>query len=59
MRIGEYGGYMVVETERPADIHFLTSTFAVFQFKVEPVMEVMDAVAVEIEAIGWRKKNAG
>ncbi len=59
VRVGEYGGYMVVETERPADIHFLTSTFAVFQFKVEPVMEVMDAVAVEIEAIAWRKKNAG
>jgi len=59
VRVGEFGGYMVVETDRPGDIHYLTSAFAVFEFKVEPVMDVMDAVAVEIEAIDWRKKNAG
>jgi hypothetical protein len=31
--------------------------FALFEFKVEPVIEVMDAVAVERKAIEYRKKN--
>jgi hypothetical protein len=59
VRVGEFGGYMVLETDKPGDIHFLTSTFAVFQFKLEPVLEVMDAVTAEVQAIDWRKKNAG
>lgn len=54
VRVGEYGGYMVVETDDIAAIHELTSTFAVFRFRVEPVMEVMDAVAAEVEAIKYR-----
>lgn len=54
VRVGEYGGYMVVETDDLAAIHQLTSSFAVFQFRVEPVMEVMDAVATEVEAIKYR-----
>jgi hypothetical protein len=58
VRVGDYGGYMVVETDQPADIHYFTSVFAVFQFKVEPVVDVMDAVAVELQAIEYRKKNA-
>jgi hypothetical protein len=58
VRIGDYGGYMVVETDQPTDIHYVTSVFAVFEFKVEPVVDVMDAVAVEIKAIEYRKKNA-
>ena len=35
-------------------IHQLTSTFAVFRFRVEPVVDVMDAVAAELEAMKWR-----
>jgi hypothetical protein len=58
IRVGDYGGYLVVETESPIDIHYFTSIFAVFEFKVEPVVDVMDAVAVEIKAIEYRKKNA-
>ena len=58
VRVGDYGGYMVVETDHPVDIHYFTSVFAVFQFKVEPVVDVMDAVAVELQAIEYRKKNA-
>jgi hypothetical protein len=54
VRVGEFGGYAVVETDNPADIHKLTTAFAVFQFRVEPVLDVMDAVAVEVEAINWR-----
>jgi hypothetical protein len=58
VRVGDYGGYMIVETNQPADIHYFTSVFAVLQFKVEPVVDVMDAVAVELQAIEYRKKNA-
>jgi hypothetical protein len=58
IRVGDYGGYMIFETDRPEDIHYFTSVFAVFEFKVEPVLDVMDAVAVELEAIEYRKKNA-
>jgi hypothetical protein len=56
--IGNYGGYMIVETDRPLDIHYVTSVFAAFEFKVEPVVDVMDAVAVEVQAIEYLKKNA-
>jgi hypothetical protein len=58
VRVGDYGGYMIVETNNPADIHYVTSIFAVFQFKVEPVVDVMEAVAAEHKAIEYRKKNA-
>ena len=58
VRVGDYGGYMIVETDKPTDIHYVTSVFAVFEFKVEPVVDVMDAVAVEVKAIEYRKKNA-
>jgi hypothetical protein len=58
VRVGEYGGYMIIETDKPTDVHYVTSVFAVFEFKVEPVVDVMDAVAVEVQAIEYRKKNA-
>ena len=47
VRVGEFGGYMVLETDNVADVQKLTTTFAVFQFRLEPVMDVMDAVAVK------------
>ena len=54
VRVGEFGGYMVVETDSPSNIHKLPTIFAAFQFKLEPVLDVMDAVAAEAEAIAWR-----
>jgi hypothetical protein len=58
VRVGEFGGYAVIETEKPADLHKLTTAFAVFQFRIEPVLDVMDAVAAESEAIAWRDSSA-
>lgn len=55
VRVGEYGGYAVLETEAPSELHRFTSTFAMFQFRVEPVLDVMDAVAAEAAAIAWRE----
>jgi hypothetical protein len=57
VRVGDYGGYMIAETDQPTDIHYFTSIFAVFEFKVEPCVDVMDAVAVELKAFEYRKKN--
>ena len=57
VRVGDYGGYIIAETDKPTDIHFFTSFFAVFEFKVETVVDVMDAVAAEVQAIEHRKKN--
>lgn len=58
VRVGEFGGYAVVETDDLAALHRLTTTFAVFQFRLEPVMDVMDAVAAESEAVRWRESLA-
>ena len=58
VRVGEFGGYAVLETDNVADVQKLTTTFAVFQFRLEPVMDVMDAVAAEAEGIAWRDSNA-
>jgi hypothetical protein len=58
VRVGEFGGYMVLETDSVADVQKLTTIFAVFQFRLEPVMDVMDAVAAEDEGIAWREANA-
>jgi muconolactone delta-isomerase len=59
VRVGEFGGYAVVETDDVAALQRLTTTFAVFQFRVESVMDVMDAVAAEVEGIRWRDSLAG
>src|SRR5208282_6478455 len=48
------GGYMVFETDNIADIHFLSTALAGFTFQLEPVIDVMDAVAVELQAMEWR-----
>lgn len=56
VRVGDYGGYMVMETDKPTDIHYLSSVFALFEWKVEPVVDVMDAVEVELKAFEYLKK---
>lgn len=55
VRVGDFGGYAVVQTNDVGALHKMTSAFAGFQFKVETVMEVMDAVGIEIEAINFRE----
>ena len=58
VRVGEFGGYAVVETGDPAELQKLTTIFAVFQFRIEPVLDVMDAVAAEVAGIAWRDSVA-
>jgi Protein of unknown function (DUF3303) len=54
IRVGDWGGYMVFETDNLADIHFLSTALAGFTFQLEPVIDVMDAVAIELQAMDWR-----
>ncbi len=57
VRVGDYGGYMILETDNPADMHYFTSVYAAFEFKVELVVDVKDAVSAQLKAIEYRKKN--
>jgi muconolactone delta-isomerase len=54
VRVGEYGGFMCLETDDLTSIHKLTSAFPAFQFKVDPVLDIQTAVAAEVEVIVWR-----
>ncbi len=57
VRVGEFGGYAVIETDKPQDLHMVTTVFAGFQFKAEPVLDVQTAVAAEMEGIAWRDRQ--
>jgi hypothetical protein len=46
VRVGGFGGYTVVETDDVAAVQRLTTLFAIFRFRVEPVMDVIDAAVV-------------
>ena len=54
VRLGEYGGFMLVETDDALALHKLTSAFPAFSFRVDPVLDIQPAVAAELEAIAWR-----
>ena len=54
VRVGDWGGHMLVECDDPATVHKVCSTFPVFEFQARPVIPVEDAVRVEQEAIAWR-----
>ena len=56
--VGNFGGYAVLETDDPAAVHQMTSTFALFDFVVEPVLDVGDALAAEAAAFEWRNSIA-
>lgn len=53
--VGEFGGYAVIETDSPAELHKAANIFAVFKFRAEPVLDITDAVAAQAEAIAWRE----
>ena len=58
VRVGDWGGYAVLEADNLADIHLITTALAAFTFRLEPVIDVMDAVAIELQAMEWREKVA-
>lgn len=54
IRVGDWGGYMLVDCDDPAAVHKMCSTFPAFVFEVRPVIPIAEAVRVEQEAIDWR-----
>lgn len=58
VRLGEWGGHMIVDTGDVLAVHRLCSTFPAFQFDVSAILAIEDAVRVELEAIAWRDQLA-
>ena len=59
VRVGDWGGHMLVECDDPLTVHKVCSTFPAFTFEARPVVPVMDAVRVELEAMAWRDELDG
>lgn len=58
VRVGELGGYAVLETDDLAEIEKTITIYAAFQFRLEPVIDVEEAAAAQGEGIAWRESNA-
>lgn len=56
IRVGDWGGHMLVECTEPLEIHRLTTLLPSFRFEVRPVVPIGDAIRVELEAMAWRDK---
>jgi hypothetical protein len=55
VRVGDWGGYMLLDCNDPLAVHRFCSTFPPFEMQARPVVPVMDAVRGELEAIAWRE----
>lgn len=56
VRVGEWGGHMLVNCDDPLEVHKLCSTLPAFEFQARPVIPIEEAVRVELEVIAWRDK---
>ncbi|MFL6514477.1 MAG: DUF3303 domain-containing protein [Chthoniobacterales bacterium] len=54
IRVGDWGGYMMLDCDDPLAVHKFCSMLPAFEFEARPVVPVMDAVRVELEAMEWR-----
>jgi hypothetical protein len=54
IRVGEWGGHMLMECDDPVAIHKFCSMLPAFVFEVRPVIKVEEAVRGELEVIAWR-----
>src|ERR1700738_756436 len=54
VRVGEWGGHLLVDCDDPLTVHKFCSTLPAFEMQARPVIPVEDAVRVELEAIAWR-----
>ncbi len=55
VRVGEWGGHMLVDCDDPSTVHKVCSTWPAFEFQARPVIAIEDAVRVEQETIAWRE----
>src|SRR5665811_43526 len=54
IRVGDWGGYMMLDCDDPLAIHKFCSMLPAFEFQARPVIPVEDAVRVELETMAWR-----
>jgi muconolactone delta-isomerase len=54
IRVGDWGGYLLVDCDDPLTVHKFCSMLPAFEFQVRPVVPVADAVRAELEVISWR-----
>jgi muconolactone delta-isomerase len=54
IRVGDWGGYMLMECDDPLEVHKFCSMLPSFVFEVHPVVPVADAIRVELEAMAYR-----
>ena len=54
IRVGDWGGYMMLDCDDPAAIHKFCSMLPAFVFEARPVIPIKEAVRVELEAIAFR-----
>jgi muconolactone delta-isomerase len=54
IRVGDWGGYMMLDCDDPAAVHKFCSMLPAFVFEARPVIPIKDAVRVELEAIAFR-----
>jgi hypothetical protein len=59
IRVGDWGGYMLLDCGDPLAVHKFCSMLPAFTFEVRPVVPVMDAVRVEQEAMAFRDELNG
>src|SRR5437868_9271131 len=55
IRVGDWGGYMMLDCDDPAAVHKFCSMLPAFVFEVRPVISIDDAVRVELESIAFRE----
>lgn len=54
IRVGDWGGYMLVECDDPVTVHKFCSMLPAFMFEARPVISIEDAVRGELEVMTWR-----
>jgi hypothetical protein len=59
IRVGDWGGYMLMDCDDPLEVHKFCSMLPAFTFEARPVVPVADAIRVELEAMAYRDRLNG
>jgi len=59
VRVGDWGGYMLVESDDALTVHKFCSMLPALTFEARPVVPVEDAVRAELEIMAWREGLKG
>src|SRR6476469_4471077 len=54
IRVGDWGGYMLLDCDDPLAVHKFCSMLPAFVFEARPVVPIDDAVRVELDAMAFR-----